>query len=173
MISQCGAGSDLSDSAKEQNRTEGCGWNKEISVWKQIIIFRNTQIFTKIVDPSMHVDYNYWLSLAQTRPHRTWVSRHVGGGEFVIFPVEGVIFGFFCGPLKDRIWSTCILCTHKVTMRVPSVPPTNLAGSVFYMLIFILFDILIMLVGNSQKYVSRCTKCISNSFILGESLMVY
>ena len=99
------------------------------------------------------------------------MSRHVGGGEFVIFKVEGVIFGFFGGRLKDRIWSTCILCTHKVTMRVPSVPPTNLAGFVFYILTFILFDILIMLVvGNSQKYVSRCTKCNSNSFILGERL---
>ena len=95
------------------------------------------------------------LLLAQTRPHRTWVSRHVGGGEFVIFKVEGVIFGFFGGRLKDRIWSTCILCTHKVTMRVPSVPPTNLAGFVFNILAFILFDMLIMLVVGTLKNMSK------------------
>ena len=40
-------------------------------------------------------------------------------------------------------------------MRVPSVPPTNLAGFVFNILAFILFDMLIMLVVGTLKNMSK------------------
>ena len=42
------------------------------------------------------------MSLVQTRPDRTWVSRHVGWGKLVIFQVEGVIFDFFADGSKTE-----------------------------------------------------------------------